>query len=470
MKRSLVLVLTLAGLAGCASYEARPIDAADSALQLEARRLDDAGLRDFIEANLQRADPAQPSTRWGLDELTLAAFYFHPDLDVARAQWAVASARQVTAGQRANPSLGVAPGYNTTTDIPSPWIVAATLDIPISTAGKRRAGIAEAAQLSEAARFNVASVAWQLRSGVRNGLLDVYAARELLTLRQKRQALEEENVGMLERQYAAGAISSFELTRARLQLDSARLSILDAERADAEARVRLADAIGVPVAALSGVTLSFESLGARPPDLADSELRRRALSNRADILGALAEYAASQAALQREIAKQYPDIVLGPGYEYDQGDDKWSLGVSLELPVMTRNRGGIAEAKARRQEAAARFTAVQAGALSDIDGALAGYRVALQADEATDSMLTDMTEQEVRAQAMFAAGDLTRSELVGAQIQLSEAAIVRIEASIEAQRAAGLLEDALQLPLDVPAAAWQDSPQDSVTVHSVPEQ
>jgi broad specificity phosphatase PhoE len=30
-----------------------------------------------------------------------------------------------------------------------------------------------------------------------------------------------------------------------------------------------------------------------------------------------------------EIAKQYPDIHLGPGYQYDQGVNKWTLGFSV---------------------------------------------------------------------------------------------------------------------------------------------
>ena len=53
--------------------------------------------------------------------------------------------------------------------------------------------------------------------------------------------------------------------------------------------------------------------------------------NRADVRGALAEYAASQSALQLEIANQYPDLHLGPGYGWNTGnagDNKWSLGVS----------------------------------------------------------------------------------------------------------------------------------------------
>ena len=80
-------------------------------------------------------------------------------------------------------------------------------------------------------------------------------------------------------------------------------------------------------------------------------------------MGALADFAASQATLRLEIAKQYPDVRLSPGYQYDQGDNKWSLGLSVDLPVLNRNQGPIAEAKARRSEAAARFNAVQAKAL-----------------------------------------------------------------------------------------------------------
>lgn len=58
-------------------------------------------------------------------------------------------------------------------------------------------------------------------------------------------------------------------------------------------------------------------------------MRRQAVLNRADILAALAEYA----------ARQYPDAHLNPGYEFDQGDNKWILGLSLELPLRTPNGG-----------------------------------------------------------------------------------------------------------------------------------
>ena len=44
--------------------------------------------------------------------LTLAAFYYHPDMEVARAEWDVARAAIQTAGGRPNPTLNVTPGLN----------------------------------------------------------------------------------------------------------------------------------------------------------------------------------------------------------------------------------------------------------------------------------------------------------------------------------------------------------------------
>lgn len=458
-KVSWLLGALAVALTGCAHYEAKPLVARDAAAAWNQRSLDTPELRHFLEQNLHREFTEWPPAAWNFDALTLAAFYYHPDLDVARARWAVAVAGKTTAGERPNPTLSVAPAYNTTTAIPSPWLVTANLDVPIETAGKRGYRLAQASQLSEAARLNIASVAWQVRSRVRRRLLDLDAARQTQALLQTQQTLQAENVRLLELQYEAGAISAFERTQARLASDSARLALRDAERQSAEARVRLADAIGVPVHALDGVEFSFAGLRHLPVDLPAADARRQALLNRADIWGALAEYAASQSALQLELAKQYPDLHLGPGYEYDQGANKWSLGLSVTLPVFNRNQGAIAEAQARRAETAARFNALQARVLAEIDLAVAGYRAASQKQADADAMLTDVTKQEEAAQAMFEAGEISKSELAGLQLQLSASALARLDALVKAQQAAGQLEDALQSPLGLPAAVWQSPPR-----------
>jgi outer membrane protein TolC len=445
------------GLGGCVRFHDQPLSAEKTAADFNARALNDPGLKAYLEANQVTGE--WPRATWDCHALTLAAFYFQPGLDVARAQWAVARAGLTTARERPNPTLSVAPGYNTSTAIPSPWLVTPSLDLPLETADKRGHRLEQARQRAEAARWNVAAVAWQVRSAVRRSLLNLDAAEAMAALLREQLRLQTENLELLEQQLRAGAISAFELTQARVAADNTRLALHDAARQSAEARVQLAQAIGVPAHALDQVKFACEDLRALPADVAPAAARRQALLNRADIRGALAAYAASQSALQLEIARQYPDLHLSPGYEYDQGDNKWSLGLSLTLPLFNRNQGAMAEAEARRREAAATFNALQAEVLAEIDLAVAGYRAALQKQADADAMLANSQLQEQSARARLAAGDISRSEFAALRLQFSAGALARQEALNQARQARGRLEDALQGPLPLPEAQWKLEPQ-----------
>lgn len=441
----------LAGLAGCARFHDRPLSAEKSRADFEARTLNDAGLKAFLETNHVTGE--WPRRAWDFNTLSLTAFYFHPDLDVARAQLAGAKAAGKTAGARPNPTASVNPQYNTTTTIPSPWIVTPSLDIPIETAGKRGYRLAQAAHLSDAARFNLASTAWQVRSRVRKSLLALYGAGESEALLKKQEAVQAESVRLLEAQLGAGAVSPFEVTQSRVALNQTRFALHDAEKQAATARVQLAEALGVPPAALDGVTLNFDEFKSFPADVPDSAARRQALVNRADILGALAEYAASQSALQLEIAKQYPDVHLNPGYEFDQGDNKWGVGLSLELPVLNQNQGRIAEAEAKRKELASKFNALQARVLSEIEQAVAGYRASAKKAGAAGALNDELEKQLRTAQGMLDAGEISRVELAQRQLELTTAALAQLDALVKAQESLGALEDALQSPAALSAVS-----------------
>lgn len=454
---SIGLVALLFLLAGCVDYQPQPIDAAERGEAFDARSLNDAELHVFVEKNADRKLTPGSGQLWDLELLTLAAFYYQPSLDFARAQWEVATAGEVTASERPNPTLSITPAYNTTTRIPSPWIITPALDLPIETAGKRGYRIARAQQLSEAARLNIAIVAWQVRSAVRNSMINLDAALANDAILQEQQKIQAENLDLLELQYRAGAISAFELSQARTETDRTRFARLDAEHRALKARGQLALAIGIPVHALDGVAFSFTSLYAMPAEMDAAQARHQASLNRADILALLADYAASDSALQLEIARQYPDIHLGPGYEYDQGDNKWALGLSLTLPVLNQNQGAIAEADARRAESASRFNTLQASVFTEIDLALAEYRTALLEKELGNTLFLDLQRQEQIARAMLKTGEISKSELMGLQLQFGAAALARQEALTSAARAAGLLEDALQIPLGVPETAWEQS-------------
>ena len=67
-----------------------------------------------------------------------------------------------------------------------------TLDVPIETAGKRKRRTEQAEHLSESARLNIATTAWQVRGAVRTSMLDLAAARQRAELLQKQIVLQQE--------------------------------------------------------------------------------------------------------------------------------------------------------------------------------------------------------------------------------------------------------------------------------------
>ena len=443
-------ILALSLTAGCVRYVPKPIVPGRTMESFETRRLDSADLGTFLVANKEAA--SWPPAAWDLKSLTLAALYYHPDMDVARAEWGVARGGRITAGERINPSLNPLIGYNTTSPRSevTPWIPEVALELTIETAGKRGIRIAAARQLAEAARLRILSTAWQVRSRLRAALLEAYASGERQDLVTEQERLQTEFVRVLEIRKEAGDVSTYDVTQSRVALDAARLAALDAARQKEEAYAVLAAALGLPRRALEGAALSFDDVR-RPiaPDFPAGEVRRHAVLNRSDILTALAEYEASQAALKLEIAKQYPDIALGPDYQLDQTDNKWSLGLALVLPVFSRNRGPIAEAMAGREASAARFLAVQSQAIGELDAAIEDCRGAVRTYGAADDLLAHLAAQERTAKAQRDLGEISNSEYLGVRLELNAAAQARLEALVKAQAAVGRLENAAQSPLDI---------------------
>ncbi len=447
----LISCIALALMAGCVTFHPKLLSPSKTASAFEARTLANLGLKAFLEENLHRELTPWPPKPWEFPMLTLVALYYHSDLDVARAKWEVAKAGVITAAGRANPSIGFTPEFNANAASGvSPWILGLTVEVPIETAGKRGYRIAQAKQLAEASRLNLALVSWQVRNRLRTSLLNLYAADRAKPIVSKQQAVQEDIVKLLEQRFALGEASQSEVTQAHIALDRTRLALHEVQKQTAEARVRIAEALGLPLGALDHATIALDFLDRLPltTDPLSEDIRRQALLNRPDIVAALREYAASQSALQLEIAKQYPDVRLGPGYSWDQGENKWSLGFSISLPVLNRNEGPIAQAEARRTEAAARFTQLQAQIIGAIDRALAATRAAVHKLETADSLLAGRDRELQSVQAMFRAGEADRLALLGAQLEHAASQIARVEALVEVQRALGLLQDAIQRSLD----------------------
>jgi len=330
-----------------------------------------------------------------------------------------------------------------------PWIAAGAISIPIETAGKRGFRIAKTEHLSDAARLRVADTAWLVRGRLRLAMLEVYAAQEAEHLLQQQLTIQQAMTERLEQQMTVGEITRLEVIRSHLALNQLQLNVSAAQKRGAESRVLLATAVGVPVDTLAGIEFDFSKL-AQLPDLdliPVGQLRETALQKRPDVLAALADYAAAQSALQLEIANQYPNIQANPGYAWEMGEHRWTLGATMQLPILHQNQGPITEAEAKRRELAVRFEALQMRILSDIDRTHAGLGAVLAKWADAEKQMRLQQENLQSAQALFQAGESDPLALLGAKLERAAAERARLDVLVEAQQALNALEDTLRYPI-----------------------
>ncbi len=442
---------------GCATFQPKPINPSETSAKLESRSLSDPNLKSFIEKNLGHKLSVWPPRVWNFDMLTLAAMYFNPSIDIYRAKYEAAAAGVQTAKELPNPTLSLIPGYVTNPDGLSPWAPAAALGVPILTAGKIGYRTRAAAALQQSAFFNLLTAAWSVRSQVRLSMLHLFADEMRCRYLSNEVDIPKLILKSTVDRFRSGEVSAQDVRGAESSLYAAQLVYSDAMSRRARDVVRLANVIGITKEKLDSAMA--ESSNEQPidfapfqmlPDTSDvfaRKLVRDALTRRPDVLAALSAYNAAESNLQFEIAKQYPDLNIGPGYKWDQGANKWSFGISFTLPIFNQNGGPIAGAEARRKEAEAKFIKIQADALSEIESANAEYGYAFENYSRADS-LYNSSSAFVRAETeKLRVGEVDRSQEAEARLLLAQAGLERVSALEAAQDALGQMEDALMTPL-----------------------
>jgi len=411
--------------AGCAHFSPKPLDAGASASRISNRRL--AG------------------RTWTLKALVDEAVRSHPEVALARAQYATAKAAIRTAGEKPNPTLVLTPQLVG----PFNWMegtYGVELDWTFETAGKRGKRVDVARANVNAAACRVVEASWKVRAAVRKALLELYAAERRTSLVADAIAKQDELLKMIDARVKAGAVSHLEMAQPRLLLVQLRMQQADAGKASALARASLAESLGMSTAGLSDAKFSFAAFEGSKGQRTSH--RKAALTHRADVLASLADYAAAEAVLRLEIAKQYPDVHFNPGYQFDAGTDKWGLGLSITLPILNQNQGAIGEAEAKRREAAAKFDVMQTKVLAECDRAAAAARSARVKVATADSLIAEQGRQFETEKRLVAAGEGDKLTLLTAEVERATTAITRLDAIVELQAALGAMEEATQAPLD----------------------
>ncbi len=442
-------------MAACARYEPSPVDPAIHTAEYRGRRLDDS----TVVALVTRYAGTPASDHWTDRQLGVAALTNRAELDRARRDWLAAKAGLKTAGVRPAPGVqGEVERAFSGGGGESPWVVSLTALFTIELGGKRAARVQGARARETISESDLIRSAIETRTRVRSATLAVVHAEEVAgeTVRIY-EALQV--VAQLERgRFQEAALESSELARTAAELALGRVDVAVAERDVVSARAALAGVVAIPPAALRDVGIEASPVhGCAWADSVgvDSLLGLAAL-RRVEVSRVLGEYALAESEVRLQVARQRPDLQLGPGYIFDQGIHRWTLGFALPALLGFLNRAPIDEAEAARSAGAARVSEVQDVILAEAGEAAERCRAATAESIVADSVGAAAEELVTVARGRYERGETGRLEPARAELAAAKAAAAQ-QAARRRLQVAGLAVEAAAAEWRGPAAdAWPD--------------
>ncbi|WP_089718650.1 TolC family protein [Candidatus Entotheonella palauensis] len=348
-RTALLLVTLVISLAGCTQYTSAPLtllnahDALVSRGQMPLRlaiAAGDATTREWVPF----AAEVQLDDGLTLSEANTLALFYAPEVLTARSEERVAGAQILQAGRLANPELSVGPRLSTED---ASLIFPAVLSWEVPVGGDRQAERALATSQHQSSQWRVLATELTVLQDVRRRFI------HLAALTQGRAILDDfyrSSVELLNRLSVlqqAGEVDSVTLYLARVEEQDAAVAVEEKVFEITQASQELRQRLGLlPTVA---VDLHVEPALFVLPELPDANME--ALQQHPALQAAFAAYRSAEEALRLEVARQYPDLAMGPSLEVDDGDLSLGAEINLTLPLLDRNRGGIAVAAERRAAA-----------------------------------------------------------------------------------------------------------------------
>jgi outer membrane protein TolC len=390
---------------------------------------------------------------WDRATLLAVAMIQSPELAVLRANIEVTLAGQQLARELPNPDLTLQSEYSRGERYT--WLYGIGFDFLLISPHQRRLNLDIARRATATAQWQLIDKTWQVRHAMISALSDWESARRREPLLGQLQAAQQRLVELQQRRIDAGEDPPSEVAVSRVGLMQVEQQRADARVEANSAQAALAASLGMPPEALDGLVVAWPDWGQPPPldSAALPALREQALLGRADLAGAINDYADREDRLQLAIARQYPQWHLEPGYYWDHGVAKWPVNLGLALPIFNRNRGEILEARAERELAGQRMLTIQAAIYDEIASALRADALTADAASSRERQHQLAELQSYQSELSLEAGAIDSSERVASRVVALRAALEALTAQAGRQAARDALEDALHSPLSGPETA-----------------
>lgn len=417
-------------MAGCRTYQPRPLDLAAHREAWLARAADAPEVAEFARRLAEREGPPQgpldPADGLSVHEGEIVALVYNPDLRIARLRAGVTRAAADHAGLWDDPELGFEVG-RMLEDASKPWrfISSAMLTLPIS--GRLEAERARAGAEHAAALLRIHEQEWQTRMELRRAWARWSALSDRADVEREHLSRLERLVGLVEGLERAGEMPRIEAALFRIELATRRSSL--------DQTIGQRDAAALEIRRILGLTPDSELvlIPGVPRAVTDIDPADASWVERHPTLAAAAaEYQTAERTLALEIRRQYPDLSIGPGFESDRGDEMVMIGLSLPIPLWNRNRQGIATAEAQREAARAAYEIAYERLVNDLAAARVEHRTARQRRDVLEREIVPLVDEQYAAARRIAElGEVDTFLLLESVSRQREAMLDLIEAQLE---------------------------------------
>lgn len=322
----------------------------------------------------------------------------------------------------------------------------ATLKQNIYDFGKTSSQVKVQAMTLEASRSDLSSVEHQTVFNVQQayyGILKAKRSRAVAeeTVNQYRQHLKQAK-GFFE----AGTKPKFDVTKAEVDLSSARLSLIKAGNAMRIAIITLNNALGIPDAPEYAIE---DNLSFKRYDVNFNTAIEQAYANRPDLKAASAKKKAVEESVALAKKGYYPTLSgsaaytkAGKSFPLNEG---WNAGITLSIPLfsgfLTKNQ--VEEAQANLRTLTANEEALRQTILLELQQAYLNLKDAEESIPAAELALKQARENLDIANGRYAAGVGSPIEVTDAEVSLSNANTAHIQALYDYKVSYASLEKAM---------------------------
>jgi cobalt-zinc-cadmium efflux system outer membrane protein len=429
LRRAALAAIACSIVSGCATSGRVP-DRTD--VDEAVRRRAGSGIR------LEQGQPALPagvSLDDGLtrDDAVAIALWNSPTFQTSLADLGLARADLVEARLLRNPVFSLLFPVG-------PKQLEWTLQFPVDTLWQRPRRIAAATSNLRSVAERLVSDALTLVANVRGAYLDAVAAERRTGLASENADLTRQIAAIADARLRAGDISELEARTARSEAAQVEAMLRALEHERDAARVGLVARLGVDAAP---ATLRLE------PDVAQTvaacgppeTLATDALASRPDVRAAemAIEAAGRRAAWERSRVLTLIAVLDANGR--GSQPDEIGPGTNAEIPVFTRNQGGVSRTTAELERASQAYRAVRVQVTSEVRTAVIRLAQAQQAVEIWEREIVPSIQIEQRqAERAYQAGEVALLVLLDTSRRLVQARINQLEAAVSLERAVIALE------------------------------